>query len=38
MTTDLSISQGLRFLTEVTGEDEQTLLAHALNLGLDLLY
>jgi hypothetical protein len=38
MTTELSISQGLRFLTEVTGEDEQTLLARALNLGLDLLY
>jgi hypothetical protein len=38
ITMDVSISQGLQFLTQVTGEDEQTLLTRALNLGLDMLY
>jgi hypothetical protein len=32
MTMDVSISQGLQFSTQVTGEDEQTLLTRALNL------
>jgi hypothetical protein len=36
--TDRPISEELAFLTEHTGEDEAAVLAHALQLGLDLLY
>lgn len=34
----MSVLQALRFLAEQTGQDEETILARALRLGLDLLY
>lgn len=34
----ISISQGLRFLTEMTGEDEQVLITRALHVGIEQLY